>query len=197
MVDHRNRRPAGPLLALALALASTDALADGEYWSVDVSKTTNSGVLAAQRGLWNFGTDYTDYGEGVSAAVSLTRQLPFDLGVEGLVLSAGPALGFGGGDLSRVEPGVNLGAIRYIPKDWGAVFLQVSGGTNRQNYFSQAQLTLSDPGVTFSIARGASLDYAETSLSVSKEIGDGPVSLRAGYRFVTDEVFVGFSVNTF
>lgn len=181
----------------ALVMIPTSTLADGEYWGVDISKSTNGGVLAATRGKWNFGAGYTDYGDGVSASLSLTRQLPLDLGIEGLNLTAGPALGFGGGDLSDVELGLNVGASRYIATDWGAVFLQASGGTNRRNYFLQAQLTLADPGLTFSVSRGASLDYEETSVAVSKRLGNGPVSLRAGYRFVAEEVFVGFSVNTF
>ncbi|EYD76381.1 hypothetical protein Rumeso_02045 [Rubellimicrobium mesophilum DSM 19309] len=154
-------------------------------------------MLAASRGNWNFGAGYTVYGDGVSASLSLTRTLPWTFGVEGLSMSAGPALGFGGGDLSEVELGLNVGIQRYIAFDWGAVFLQASAGTNRKNYFTQAQLTLADPGLTFAISRGASLDYEETSLSVSKQLGDGPVSIRAGYRFNADEVFVGFSVNTF
>jgi hypothetical protein len=172
-------------------------LADGEYWGVDVSESTQGGVLAASRGDWNFGAGYTDYGDGVSASLSLTRTLPWTFGIEGMSISAGPALGFGGGDLSEVELGLNVGIQRYIAFDWGAVFLQASAGTNRQNYFTQAQLTLSDPGLTFAISRGASLDYEETSLSVSKQLGEGPVSLRAGYRLNAKEFFVGFSVNTF
>ena len=188
--------PSMPCAAI-LVLAAAPAWADGEFWGVDVSESTQGGVLAASRGPWNFGAGYTDYGDGVSASLSLTRTLPFDFGVEGLSLSAGAALGFGGGDLSEVEAGVTASAQRYIGFDWGAVFLQASAGTNRQNYFTQAQLTLADPGVTFAISRGASLDYEETSLSVSKQLGDGPVSLRAGWRFNAEEIFVGFSVNTF
>ena len=182
---------------LFLAAFPSIAAADGEYWGVDVSDSTHSGVLAATRGTWNFGAGYTDYGDGVSANLSLTRQLPIDLGIEGLNLTAGPALGFGGGDLSEVELGLNLGASRYIPTNFGAIFLQASASTNRRNFFLQAQITLSDPGVTFSVSRGGSLDYDETAVTVSKELGDGPVSLRTGYRFVAEEFFVGFSVNTF
>ncbi|TNC66574.1 hypothetical protein [Rubellimicrobium roseum] len=184
-------------LAAALAVAPAASRADGEFWGVDVSDSTNGGVLAATRGALNFGAGYTDYGDGVSASLSLTRRLPFDFGVQGLTLTAGPALGFGGGDLSEVALGLNLGTSRYIPFDWGAVFLQASGGTNRRNFFLQAQLTLSDPGLTFSVSRGGSLDYDETSVAVSRSLGDGPVSLRAGYRFIAEDIFVGFSVNTF
>jgi hypothetical protein len=197
MLDQCHR--AGAMLAVATALAGLPASsqADGEFWGVDVSESTHGGVLAATRGNWNFGAGYTDYGDGVSASLSLTRQLPFDFGLEGLNLTAGPALGFGGGDLSEIELGLNLGASRYMPTDFGAVFLQASGGTNRQNFFLQAQLTLSDPGLTFSVSRGASLDYNETSVAVSKQLGHSPVSLRAGYRCVAEDIFVGFSVNTF
>ena len=197
MAAHRNQCPTKLILASALSLLPAMVWADGEYWGVDVSESTQGGVLAASRGDWNFGAGYTDYGDGVSASLSLTRTLPWTFGIEGLSMSAGPALGFGGGDLSEVELGLNVGIQRYIAFDWGAVFLQASAGTNRQNYFTQAQLTLSDPGITFAVSRGASLDYEETSLSVSKQLGDGPVSLRAGYRFNAEEFFVGFSVNTF
>lgn len=184
-------------IVTALSLPPEVALADGEYWSVDVSERANSGVLAAERGPWTFGADYTDYGDGVAANLSLTRRLPFDFGLEGLNIALGPALGFGGSDLSKVEPGLNFGVSRYIPTDFGAVFLQAAGGTGRWSFFAQTEVTLSEPGVSFSLARGSSLDYEETSIAVRKELGDGPVSLRAGYRFVADEFFVGFSVNTF
>ncbi len=197
MADRRNQCSPRFILASVVALLPAMVLADGEYWGVDVSESTQGGVLAASRGDWNFGAGYTDYGDGVSASLSLTRTLPWTFGIEGMSISAGPALGFGGGDLSEVELGLNVGIQRYIAFDWGAVFLQASAGTNRQNYFTQAQLTLSDPGLTFAISRGASLDYEETSLSVSKQLGEGPVSLRAGYRLNAEEFFVGFSVNTF
>lgn len=186
-------------LATALVLASLPATgwAGGEFWAIDVSESTRVGVLSASRGEFTFGTSVTDYGDGVSAGLSLTRRIPLDFGVEGLTLSAGPALGFGGGDLSDVELGLTASAQRFVPTEWGSYFLQASVGTINRNFFLQAQATFAEPGLTVGLSRGGSTEYDETSLSISKQLGDGPVSLRVGYRFQAEEFFVGFSVNTF
>jgi hypothetical protein len=172
-------------------------LADGEYWSIDISDGSRSGVLSATRGDLTFGATVTDYGDGVSAGLSLSRRLPFDFDLAGLNLSLGPALGFGGGDLSELQLGVTASAQRYVVTEWGAYFLQASAGTISRSFFLQAQATFNGPDLTIALSRGGSTDYDETTLSVSRPLGDGPVSLRAGYRFEAEEFFVGFSVNTF
>ena len=194
--DPRRRPAFAATLALALLLPAM-ARADGEFWAFDISESTRSGVLSASRGEFTFGASVTDYGDGVSAGLSLTRRLPFDFGVEGLSLSAGPALGFGGGDLSEVELGLTVSAQRFVVTDWGSYFLQASGGTIDRNFFLQAQATFEGPDLTVALSRGGSTEYDETSLSLSRQLNDGPVSLRAGYRFQAEEFFVGFSVNTF
>jgi hypothetical protein len=197
MSDIPNKFALKLMFAVGMIFIATSVFADGEFWGFDISENTNSGVLAVQRGNYNFGAGYTDYGDGVSASLIATRRLPFDFGIDGLKLSTGPAIGFGGGDLSEPTVSLSLGASRYTPNDWGATFLQVSASTNRRNYFSQAQLTLSEPGVTFSVSRGGSLDYSAASVAISKKIGDGPVSVKVGYRLLTNDFFVGFSVSTF
>ena len=182
---------------LVVALRPATGLADGEFWAIDVSESTRGGVLSASRGEFNFGASVTDYGEGVSAGLSLTRRIPLSFGIDGLTLSAGPALGFGGGDLSEVELGLTASLQRFVPTEWGSYFLQASVGTINRNFFLQAQATFAEPSLTVGLSRGGSTEYDETSLSISKQLGDGPVSLRAGYRFQAEEFFVGFSVNTF
>jgi hypothetical protein len=179
------------------ALVPTAVLADGEYWSIDISQSSRNGVLSAARGELTFGASVTDYGDGVSAGLSLSRRIPTDLGIEGLTLSAGPALGLGGGDLSELQLGLTASAQRYVVTDWGAYFLQASAGTIDRNFFLQAQATINGPDLTIALSRGGSTEYDETTLSISRPMGDGPVSLRAGYRFQAEEVFIGFSVNTF
>lgn len=188
---------AAPVLLLASVLPPASAHADGEYWGIDVSESSRDGVLSATRGEFTFGANVTDYGDGVSAGLSLTRRIPLDFGIEGLTLSAGPAVGFGGGDLSEVEFGVTASAQRFVPTDWGSYFLQASVGTIDRSYFFQAQTTFAGPDITMGLSQGGSTEYEETGLSISKRLGDGPVSLRAGYRFQAEELFVGFSVNTF
>lgn len=185
------------LAAAAASVLATAAQADGEYWGVDISSSTTNGVLSATRGDFTFGASVTDYEDGVSAGLSLTRRLPWDLGVEGLTLSAGPALGFGGGDLSEVSLGLTAGVQRYHSTSWGSTFLQASVGSVNRSFFLQAQTTFADPGITIGLARGGSTLYNDASLSISKRLGETPVSLRAGYLLMSNQVFVGFSVNTF
>jgi hypothetical protein len=182
---------------VGIAFLPACAHADGEYWGIDVSEGTRNGVLSATRGEFTFGATGTDYGDGVSAGLTLTRRIPFNFGVEGLTFAAGPALGFGGGDLSEVEAGVTASAQRFVPTDWGSYFLQASVSSVNQSYFLQAQATAAGPDITLGLSQGGSTEYEETSLSISKQLGDGPVSLRVGYQFQAVAVFVGFSVNTF
>lgn len=195
-------RPISAARHLAFSAATLVALAgsahaDGEYWGVDVSRNTTGGVLSATRGHFTFGATVTDYEDGVSAGLSLTRRLPWNLGIEGLALSAGPALSFGGGDLSEVKLGVATSAQRWRATSWGSYFLQASVGSINRSFFLQAQTTFADPGITLGLSRGGSTLYNEASLSISKRLGESPVSLRTGYLLMSDRIFVGFSVNTF
>lgn len=199
MIAHR--RLSGRLTnfagAVMLALLPGAVLADGEYWGIDVSGSTTDGVLSAVRGQYTFGAGVTDSGDGASAGLSLSRHIPYDFGIEGLSLSAGPALGFSGDNLSEVEVGVGASVQRYVGTDWGSYFLQASVSTVDRAFFVQVQSTFAEPSLTVGLARGGSTEYDETTLSLSKQLPESPVSLRAGYRFHADEWFVGFSVNTF
>ena len=47
------------------------------------------------------------------------------------------------------------------------------------------------------LSRGGSDSYRETTLAFQKRIADGPLSVRLGYKLTSDEVFAGFSINTF
>ena len=182
---------------MMLSLTAGLGHADGAYWGIDMSRNTTGGVLSATRGNFTFGATVTDYKDGVSAGVSLTRRLPYDLGIKGLALSVGPALGFGGGDLSELSLGLSGSAQRFRSTEWGSYFLQASIGSINRSYFLQAQTTFAGPGITFGLSRGGSTEYIEASFSISKRLGDTPVSLRTGYLLMSDRVFVGFSVNTF
>lgn len=184
-------------VAAALGVLASSANADGEYFGLDVSQKTKGAVFSSTRGDFTFGTTVTDYDDGVSAGLSLTRRLPWDLGIEGLTLSAGPALGLGGGDLSELSLGVAASAQRYKGTNWGSYFLQASLGSTNRSFFVQAQTTFAEPGITLGLSRGGSTEYNEASLSISKRLGDSPVSLRGGYLLMGKRAFVGFSINTF
>lgn len=175
--------------------------ADGEVWGLDVSGSSTSGVLSASRGELSFGATVTDYDGGVSAGLSLGRSLPYTFGVEGLQLSAGAGLGFSYDDeedgFSDPRVGLSAGVQRYRSTEFGSVFWQVSLSTIAQARFTQLQIGFDEPGLSLAVSYGASTAYEETSISISKRLGESPVSLRAGWRLNAEEVFVGFTVNTF
>jgi hypothetical protein len=175
--------------------------ADGEVWGLDISESSTGGVLSASRGELSFGATVTDYDGGVSAGLSLSRSLPYTFGVEGLQLSAGAGLGFSYDDdengFSDPKVGLSAGVQRYRPTEFGSIFWQVSLSTIAQARFTQLQVGFDEPGLSLAISYGASTEYEETSISVSKRVGESPVSLRVGWRVNAKEVFVGFTVNTF
>jgi hypothetical protein len=186
--------------ALALSLLPALAKADGEYWGIDASGSSVGGVLSASRGAYTFGAGFTDYEDGVSAGLSLSRQIPWETLPEGASLSAGVALGFNfdeDGDLTETELGATANLQRYIGTDWGFVFLQANVSTISRAFFTQAQIGFDDPDISVGLSRGGSTEYQELTLAVSKPLGDSPVSLRGGYRFFAHDWFVGISVNTF
>jgi hypothetical protein len=204
-VAHRLKQCPFPIVAflastLILGMPPAEAHADGEYWGIDISESTVGGVLSASRGEYTFGAGLTDYEDGVSAGLSLSRQIPLDFAAEGVSLSAGAALGFSfdeEGDLSDTNVGATANLQRYIGTEWGFVFLQGNVSTISRSFFLQAQVGFNDPDISFGLSRGGSTEYQELTLAVSKPLGDTPVSLRGGYRFFANEWFVGVSVNTF
>ena len=191
------------LLATTLLYSTlpTPGRADGEVWGLDISESSTGGVLSASRGDLGFGATVTDYEGGVSAGLSLSRSLPYTFGVEGLQLSAGGGLGFSYDDeengFSDPKVGLSAGVQRYRPTEFGSIFWQVSFSTISQARFTQLQIGFDEPGLSLAVSYGASTEYEESSISVSKQLRESPVSLRVGWRVNAEEVFVGFTVNTY
>lgn len=178
-------------------LWASTAHADGEFLQLDLSGSTSTGTLSIARGPLTYGASAVSYEGGSTYGLSATYQLP--VAQQFVTLRFGPALGYvkeDGADGS-FEAGVKLVAERYIPTDFGSVFLLADLNSIENSWFVLAQLGLSRPGVSFELSHGKSETYSETSLAIAKRFGDGPTSLRAGYRFDAKEVFVGLSVNTF
>lgn len=173
------------------------AYADGEFLQLDLSETTSTGTLSIARGALTYGASAVSYQDGSTYGLSATYQLPF--AQKFVTLRAGPALGYvkEDGTDGSFEAGIKLVAERYIPTDFGSVFLLADINSIDSSWFVLAQLGLSQPGLSFELSHGESETYSETSLAIAKRFGDGPTSLRAGYRFDAKEVFVGLSVNTF
>ena len=188
-------------MALLCSMFPPAARADGEVWGLDISESSTGGVLSASRGELGFGATVTDYGGGVSAGLSLSRSLPYTFGVEGLQLSAGGGLGFSyddeEGGFSDPRVGLSAGVQRYRSTDFGSIFWQVSLSTIAQARFTQLQIGFDEPGLSLAVSYGASEEYEESSISLSKRLGESPVSLRAGWRVNAEDWFIGFTVNTF
>lgn len=183
--------------ACGLALAAQPASAGGSFTQVDLSRTTVTGVFTIIREPLSFGVTHVRYDGGNSTTVSVMYRLPLAEGAP--VVRIGPSVGYVDDDdaPARTEVGVKIAADRWRPTSFGSLYLLGEFNTIDRAAFATAQFGLSGPGLQVEISYGQSDTYAETTLAVSRKLGDGPVSLRAGYRFRADEVFVGVSVNTF
>jgi hypothetical protein len=183
-----------PLLSLA---QGSPALADGEFLQLDLSAGTTVAVVSAQRGPLTFSLSYTEADGDRSGRIGATYELPLPTGEALPTARLGPALGLDGPDLSDAEPGLSLVLDRYTATTWGSVYLLADLSTIDAAWFLLAQVGRPEAGLTAELSRGGSDDYTETTFALSRRLGDGPVSLRAGYRFEAEEVFVGLAVNTF
>jgi hypothetical protein len=184
------------LAALVVAARPAPGWADGEFAQLDVSASTTGGVASVQRGSLTFGGVVTIPDGDPSATLSATQALNLPVSWAP-TLRVGPALGLSGEDLADVEAGLRLSAERYTGTDWGSVYGLADLGTIDRSWFILGQVGLAKTRLTFELSHGASDEYEETTLAVSRRLRDSPVSLRSGYRFDAGEVFIGVSVNTF
>jgi len=195
-------RLSSPLTSLVVAIAAlgaVPAMADGSFVQLDFAETASGAVVAVvavTRGALNFGLGYSAYEGGDTKSASITYSLPLD--VPGTI-KLGPSLAQACDDETGCddwEPGIKLSYERYIATQSGHVFLLGEVNSIDRNWFALAQFGVT-PAVNLELSAGGSENYDAASVAISYRIGAGPVSLRAGYKFVAQEVFVGLSVNTF
>lgn len=198
----RRARPRrGKALALAAGLllgcaAVQPARADGTFLQLDIAKDASGGVVAISRGRLNFGANLTTYQGGRSAGLSLTYSFPLgDFGT----FKLGPALGrsFGNSADKTLQAGLQASWERYTPTSFGALYLLGQASSIDHGWFLLAQTTFGSSGFGLELSHGGSTTYHETALALTRRLGQGPFSLRAGYKFVARQVFVGLSYNTF
>jgi hypothetical protein len=191
------RRASVALLAMLVVVAEpAPGRADGEFAQLDVSASTTGGVASVQRGPLTYGGVVTIPDGDPSATLSATQALNLPV-TWAPTLRVGPALGLSGEDLADVEAGLRLSAERYTGTDWGSVYGLVDLGTIDRSWFVLGQVGLAESRLTFEFSHGASDEYEETTMAVSRRLRDSPVSLRAGYQVGAGEVFLGVSLNTF
>ncbi|WP_410219369.1 hypothetical protein [Paracoccus sp. (in: a-proteobacteria)] len=172
------------------------AAADGYFLQGDAGTRTQSVVASASRGPLNYGFNISNYDEGHSSAISLTYTIPL---AEVAVLKAGPTLGLQheqdkGNDL---QAGLKLSVERYMATGFGSTYALIDVSTVHHSWFLLGQMTLAPANIGVELSRGGSDSYHETTLALQKRVADGPFSIRVGYKLTSEELFAGFSINTF
>ncbi|WP_234990189.1 hypothetical protein [Roseivivax lentus] len=185
------------LLCAMLAMIARPAGADGTFLQADRSFSAFDAVATVTRGRLSFGASYNDYDGGALAGTSLVYAFPIR---DFATLKAGPAISISrddGDGFDDPQAGIKLVLDRYTPTSFGAVYLLGEFNSIENAWFGLVQTSLGASGFSFEVSRGFSDTYDETTLALNQRIGGGPGSLRLGYRFVAEEAFFGFSVNTF
>jgi hypothetical protein len=184
------------LTVLIAAGLSQAASADGYFLQTDIGGQTQSIVASASRGQLSFSANLTDYDGGRSGAVSAAYafSLPGSITVR-----AGPTIGFTDEDDEDqdTEVGARAAIDRWSATSFGATYFLAEASTPQHSWFLLSQVTFAPMNVGIELSRGGSEDYHETTLAVQRRIGDGPVSLRLGYKLTSEEIFAGFSINTY
>lgn len=182
---------------LACAPIAEFARADGSFLQADVSPSGADAVGTVTRGRLSFGASYNDFDGGSAAGMSLTHAFPLR---DVATLKIGPAVSITRDDDEGYEgprAGLKLSLDRYSPTSFGSLYLLGEVNTIDSAWFALVQTGIGDSGYSFEASRGGSDTYDEATLAVNKRLGDGDISLRAGWRIIAEEAFVGFSVNTF
>lgn len=184
-------------LALCLAAGMTHAAAaDGYFLQADVGGQTQSLVGSAARGPLSFGANLTDHAGGRSGAITAAYAYALP---GAATFKAGPILGFtrDDGEGTDVEAGARIAVERWSATSFGSTYWLVEASTPQRSWFLLGQVTFAPANIGIELSRGGSDTYHETTFAVQRRIGEGPVSLRLGYKLGSDEVFAGFSINTF
>lgn len=180
------------MLVGLLCCAAGGASADGTFFQLDLAPETSDAVFGATRGKMSFGAGYSAYESGWSAGAHVTHDFVLkDIGT----LKFGPSLG-GNDTTDGVELGAKVILERYEGSEAGFVFLSGQYNTIANDWFALVQIG-NGTGLSVDLSAGGSDTYSEQTIAVNYRLDDGPASLRGGYRFDAQEIFVGFSINTY
>ena len=180
------------LITSTLFFLATGARADGTFFQLDLEPDAADAVLGATRGKMSFGANYSTFESGWSVGAYATR----DFTIENVAtIKIGPSIG--NSDASNgLDFGAKLIVERYLPTDFGFVFMSGQFNTIENDWFALAQIG-NGKGLSVDLTAGGSDTYSEQSIAVNYRLDDGPTSLRGGYRFDAQELFIGMSVNTY
>ncbi|WP_135507564.1 hypothetical protein [Roseovarius aestuariivivens] len=179
--------------ALALVVAASTAEADGEFYQLDLGEDTTTAVLSVERDRLAFGIVFSDYTGPED--LNLTASYKFTLGTP-VTFRAGPALQLEG--LDTLKGGIRLVAEHYQPTSFGSIFLFGEATTIDRGYFALAAIGFDRPDVTFEFSYlGDDDGFRDKIAAMAFGIPSTKASVRVGYKFDTEESFLGISINTF
>jgi len=192
----RHYRMMGATVASSV-LVVAPAAADGTFIQLDAGRNSLNGVLSVSQGPLTFGGLVADYDGGAVASLSVTYQVP---GTGDVAVKVGPVVSLVKDDDKSdesVKGGLKVSVDRYTATDFGFLYLLGEVNSIDRSWFVLSQFGLGQSGYALEFSAGGSDAYDERSVGLSKKLGESPISLRAGYRFVEEEIFVGVSYNTF
>lgn len=175
------------------------ALADGEFLQLDAAEDSTLAVASIERRPLTYSATFYNGDEGRVLGASVLYRLATAEEGSPVTVKFGPSVGFTdeGDEDAEAEVGLKLTADRWINIGFGGLYFQGEANSVNSAWFLLGQAVFLDPGLTLEATYGESDTYSETSLAISKRLGNGPVSLRAGHRFDADSWFVGAYINTF
>ncbi|WP_395539548.1 hypothetical protein [Neotabrizicola sp. sgz301269] len=182
-----------PALAAAALLVATGnaALADGTFFQVDIAGQTQTVVAS---GVWGrFGAEVaaSKYEGGHDTGAALSFGIPLG----SATLRIGPSIGWS--DDRGTQTGGKVALENYSPTSFGGLYALGFYNTVDDAWFLLGQVSHGASGFGLELSRGGSDNYHETTVALQKRLGGGDLSLRGGYKFDSEEAFIGFSVNTF
>lgn len=176
-----------------LALVATAAQADGEFYQLDLGEDTTTAVISVERDRLAYGMVFSDYTGPED--LNLTVSYKFTLGTP-VTFRAGPAIQLEG--LETVKGGIRLVAEHYQSTSFGSIFLLGEITTIDRGYFALAAIGFNEPDVTFEFSYlGDDDGFRDKVAAVAFGIPNTKAGFRAGYKFDSEESFVGISINTF
>lgn len=176
-----------------LALTAPPSLADGEFYQLDLGEDTTTAVVSVERGRLAYGMVFSDYTGPED--LNLTASYKFTLGTP-VTFRAGPAIQLEG--LDTVKGGIRFVAEHYQPTSFGSLYLLGEATTIDRGYFALAAIGFDKPDVTFEFSYlGDDDGFRDKVAAVAFGIPNTKASFRAGYKFDTEESFIGIAINTF
>lgn len=171
----------------------TSATADGEFAQVDYAPNASSVTGTVRRDRVTATIGWSDFDGGHATTLWGNYGLPLG---PGAWLRLGPSLRID--ESEDVDLGAKIGVERFSMNEHATLFLLGEFNTTAREYLVLAQVGHRASGIAGEVSfQGNNDGFREESLALSYQLREIPVRLRLGYRFDAEEVFVGFSVNTF